>query len=244
MLYCVARYASRSKIGNQSVSIKVVLNVGSAKDSRLHLRDIATLASLNSRAVTLATNRIKARAGANFTSFPNETMSDTRSRGTIEPAANFNAEKVASRLRRAMRGIGTDEKVIIDVLTSHSNSQRQVIKKKYKVMYGMSLEEDIKAELGGHFEDVCLALLTPVAEFIVECLHAAVKELRYLKTVFREAGLSKSWGSDQDLFITVLATRSREQLRATIAAYENVAGHIMEEAIKSGMGWQRKACFL
>ncbi|GBN18274.1 Annexin A11 [Araneus ventricosus] len=67
-------------------------------------------------------------------------MTDTRSRGTILSAANFNAEKAASRLRRAMRGIGTDEKVIIDVLTSHTNVQRQIIKKKYKVMYGIQVK--------------------------------------------------------------------------------------------------------
>ncbi|KAG8178700.1 hypothetical protein JTE90_011626 [Oedothorax gibbosus] len=230
---------------------------------------------------------------------------DGRGRGTIEPAPNFNAEKVASRLRRAMRGIGTDEKVIIEVLTGHNNVQRQIIQKKYKTMYGRILTEDIQDELGGHFEDVCIALLTPLAEYVVDCLHSALKgyridenciieilvsleymELRYIKVVFKEkykhdlgeflcgglrgdmkklvsalcarereyysevdeqlavveahqlydAGLSKSWGSDEDLFICVLASRSREQLRATVAAFERVSGHLMEEAVKAEFG--------
>nr|XP_042904152.1 annexin A4-like [Parasteatoda tepidariorum] len=105
-------------------------------------------------------------------------MDDSKGRGTIEPAANFNAEKVASRLRKAMRGIGTDEKVIIDIMVGHNSTQRQIIKKKYKTMYGRILTEDIKAELGGHFEDVCLALLTPLAEYVVDCLYFAVKGIR------------------------------------------------------------------
>ncbi|GFX63235.1 hypothetical protein TNCV_3895601 [Trichonephila clavipes] len=105
-------------------------------------------------------------------------MVDAKTRGTILPATDFNAENVVSRLRKAMRGIGTDEKIIIDILTGHSNSQRQIIKKKYKTIYGRTLNDDIKAELGGHFEDVCIALLTPLAEYIVDCLYYAIKGLR------------------------------------------------------------------
>ncbi|GIX95443.1 annexin A3, partial [Caerostris extrusa] len=130
----------------------------------------------------------------------------------------------------------TDDKVIIDVLTSHSNVQRQIIKKKYKVMYGLSLEEDIKAELGGHFEDICLALLMPVADFIVECLHTALKgyrtdenciievlvsleymELRYLKSVFKEKYkhdlgefLSSGLRGDIQKLVTALTDKDRE----------------------------------
>lgn len=32
--------------------------------------------------------------------------------------------------------LGTDEKVIIDILSGHNNAQRQIIKKKYKTIYG------------------------------------------------------------------------------------------------------------
>ncbi|XP_054709323.1 annexin A4-like [Uloborus diversus] len=165
-------------------------------------------------------------------------------KGTIGPASNFNAEKIATKLRKAMRGIGTDEKVIIDVFTGHNNSQRQIIKKKYKTIYGRVLADDIKAELGGHFEDVCLALLTPLAEYLVDCLYYALKGykpddkciIEILVSLEYLAGLSKSWGTDEDLFITVLATRSKMQLQATIAAYERVSGHLLEETIKSEFG--------
>ncbi|GIY20629.1 annexin A3 [Caerostris darwini] len=105
-------------------------------------------------------------------------MVDSKSRGIISPATDFNVEHVISRLRKAMRGIGTDEKIIIDILTGHSNSQRQIIQKKYKTVYGRVLKDDIKAELGGHFEDICLALLTPLAEYIVDCFYFAIKGFR------------------------------------------------------------------
>ena len=40
------------------------------------------------------------------------------------------------KLHKAMKGFGTDEKAIIEVLTSCSNVQRQQIKVHYKTMYG------------------------------------------------------------------------------------------------------------
>ena len=45
-------------------------------------------------------------------------------------------EATSTRLRKAMKGFGTDEKVIIDVLVSHCNYELQLIKDHYKSMYG------------------------------------------------------------------------------------------------------------
>lgn len=68
---------------------------------------------------------------------------------------------------------GTDERAIIDVLTSHSNSQRQEIKAKYKTMYGRDLMDDLKSDLGGLFEDTCLALLVSTYDYLAKCLYQA-----------------------------------------------------------------------
>lgn len=35
-----------------------------------------------------------------------------------------------------MKGLGTEENVIVEVIGSHTNEQRQEIKDKYKTMYG------------------------------------------------------------------------------------------------------------
>jgi hypothetical protein len=46
------------------------------------------------------------------------------------------AEEAAKQLRKAMKGIGTDESKVIKVITSHRNGARQLIKQQYMTMYG------------------------------------------------------------------------------------------------------------
>ncbi len=59
-----------------------------------------------------------------------------QTQGTVRPASPFSAEEDAKRLRKAMKGFGTDEKAIIDVLAYRSNEQRQQIYMIFKTMYG------------------------------------------------------------------------------------------------------------
>ena len=49
--------------------------------------------------------------------------------------------------------------MIIQLILSHSNIQRQLIKTKYQVLYKQYLSEDLKNNISGDFLEVVLALL-------------------------------------------------------------------------------------
>lgn len=108
----------------------------------------------------------------------------------------FNPELVAASLYKSMKGLGTDEKCIINELTSHTNDQLQLVKEKYFILYGKTLKEDLKSDLSFHFKDVCVGLLEPTREYEAHKLKNAIKGL----------------GTDEMCVIDILCTKDGSEL--------------------------------
>ncbi|XP_026502478.1 annexin A6-like, partial [Terrapene carolina triunguis] len=96
-------------------------------------------------------------------------------RGTVRPAADFNADGDAKVLRKAMKGLGTDEGAIIDVVTQRSNAQRQEILRTYKSHFGRDLMADLKSELSGSLAKLILGLMMTPAQFDAKQLKKAME---------------------------------------------------------------------
>ena len=58
------------------------------------------------------------------------------SQGTIKGKENFDVELAAKRFKTAMKGLGTDEAMIITMCVCHNSLQRRAIEEKYKDLYG------------------------------------------------------------------------------------------------------------
>lgn len=131
-----------------------------------------------------------------------------------------------------MKGFGSDENAIINIICRRSNEQRQVfiyqldfnriqdkisynkmylfffyfqiIQREYKTNFGKDLMEDIKSETSGNFENLLVALLTPIINYYVKELHDAM------------AGI----GTDEDVLIEVLCSMSNYEIHTIKNAYE------------------------
>uniref|UniRef100_A0A671XHX9 Annexin n=2 Tax=Sparus aurata TaxID=8175 RepID=A0A671XHX9_SPAAU len=134
---------------------------------------------------------------------PSSFSAKTGDRGTIKPKADFDAGDDAVALRKAIEGIGTTEKTLIDILTHRSSAQRQQICEAYQEATGRTLLEDIEGDTGGDFEALLVALITPPA--VYDC-HEVMRAM-------------KGVGTKDNVLIEIFASRSPEQIRALNDVY-------------------------
>ncbi|KAM3612334.1 uncharacterized protein V6R79_007034 [Siganus canaliculatus] len=136
-------------------------------------------------------------------------------RGSVRPFVNFNAKHDAEILHKAMKGIGTDEDAILMLLTSRSNDQRQQIKAAYKKAYGKDLVSALKSELGGLFESLIVALMTPPVLYDASQLQKALKGV----------------GTDDDVLIEIMASRSADRIKDITKVYKKEFSAKLEKDI-------------
>ena len=111
-------------------------------------------------------------------------------------------------LRKAMKGLGTDEDLIISILTNRNNEQRYMMKQRYQALFNRDLIKDLKSELHGNFEDVILALLDSPYELDCRGLYHAMSRP----------------GTDEEALIEILATRPSFQLAQDKILFQQLYG--------------------
>lgn len=116
-----------------------------------------------------------------------------------------------------MKGFGTDENAIIELLGSRTNKQRVPMVAAYKTTYGKDLNRDLKSELTGHFEKCALAMLMTPTHFDATELREAIKGA----------------GTDEACLIEILCSRSNAEIVEINRIYKAEYGTSLEDAISS-----------
>jgi len=137
-------------------------------------------------------------------------------RPSLRPAAPFDPMADSQTLRKAMKGFGTDEAAIVQVLGRRSNEQRQRIKATYQQAFGRDLAKDLKSEISGDFLRLSLALLLPPVEFAAQELRRAMRGL----------------GTDEAALVEILCTASNAEIRDIKGAYLRLTGHPLEQDLR------------
>ncbi|CAL8134933.1 unnamed protein product [Orchesella dallaii] len=147
---------------------------------------------------------------------------------TVKPFGGFNASADAKTLRAAMKGLGTDEDAIIEILTQRSNPQRQEIIKAFRTEFGRDLIDDLKSELGGKFEKLILALMEPPVVYLAKELQNAME----------------GFGTDCDVLTEILCTRTNDEIKQIVDTYEKTFGQSLENAVDGEVSGDYKSLLI
>ena len=125
--------------------------------------------------------------------------------------AGVNLQQVdndCTALRKAMKGLGTDEDLIISILTQRNNEQRYMMRQRYQAIFSRDLIKDLKSELHGNFEDAVIALLDSPYELDCKGLYHAMHRP----------------GTEEEALIEILGTRSSYQLSQDKILFQQLYG--------------------
>ncbi|CAN9499746.1 unnamed protein product [Ophioblennius macclurei] len=136
-------------------------------------------------------------------------------RGSIKDYPGADPLKDVEVLRKAMKGFGTDEQAIIELLGSRSNKQRVPMLRAYKTSYGKDLIKDLHSELSGDFRKLVMATLKAPAEFDAYELNSAIKGA----------------GTDEACLIEILSSRSNAEIKEINRIYKTEYKKSLEDHI-------------
>lgn len=134
----------------------------------------------------------------------------------------------ASVIRGSIKGLGTDEETLIEVLCSRSNEELVEIKKVYKELFKKDLEKDVSGDTSGNFAKLLLALVqTKRAE------PSSVTDYEKIDQDARalyDAGI-KVKGTDVPVWISIMSERSVPHLQKVFQRYKSYSPYDMQESI-------------
>ena len=166
--------------------------------------------------------------------FGRDLISDLKSelRGKLEDAmvALFTdpIEYDCDSLKRAMKGAGTDEDSLIEILVSRPVPVLEQIKKKYKEKYKNELENNVKSDTSGETQRLLVSIL--------QCKRSQNRNpnpndcAAKAQELFK-AGEGKKWGTDSDVFNKIFTLSSAAELIQIAQQYHKIAGKTILQAI-------------
>ncbi|NXU78359.1 ANX11 protein, partial [Oreotrochilus melanogaster] len=133
----------------------------------------------------------------------------------------------AYEIKEAIKGIGTDENCLIEILASRSNEHIQELNRVYKTEFKKTLEEAIKSDTSGHFQRLLISLAQGNRDESNNVDMALVqKDVQELYA----AGENRL-GTDESKFNAILCARSRAHLTAVFSEYQRMCNRDIEKSI-------------
>ena len=147
---------------------------------------------------------------------------------TLRPIDQAKIDADAAGLRKAMKGIGTDEKAIIDIIANRTNRERLAMIDSFKRQFNRDLIKDLKSETSGKFEDTILALFQDPLSYDCWSLNKAMKGV----------------GTNEDTLIEILSTRSNAYIHDIKKRYLEMFGKTLDQDLAGDLSGDLKTVMM
>ena len=136
-------------------------------------------------------------------------------------------ERDAIYLYKAMKGAGTDEETLIEIICSRSNVELEKIKEEYKRIYNEELEKKVSSDTSGSLRNILISLL--------QCKRSENSvpndaECRLIAEELYKAGEGKL-GTDKEIFNKIFVFSSPPELFSINNYYSELSTKSLMEAV-------------
>ena len=130
-------------------------------------------------------------------------------------------------LYKAMKGIGTNEGVLIEILGTRNNTEIRMIKDEFQKAYDKPLEKWISSETSGTFKKLLIS--------IIQCCRSEntvpnPQQCQMDAQALYQAGEGR-WGTDESTFIRIFTQRSASEILLISNCYQQLRGSSLYKAI-------------
>lgn len=139
-------------------------------------------------------------------------------------------EFLAVCVNKYIRGLGTNDRELCDVLCTQTNENMIKIKEHYKILFGNTLEKDVTSDTSGDYRKLLLSLCQANREPESPLIDANRAQADTFQ--LHCAGVGKL-GTDEDVFIEMISKRSYGHIKKMLSLYYETYKHNFTDAIES-----------
>jgi len=132
------------------------------------------------------------------------------------------------QLRKAMKGLGTDEDTLIEIIASRTSSRLKMIKEEFQKHYNKNLEKEVESETSGEFRKLLVSLLQGARS---ENVNPNPEQCKKDAQDLYAAG--KGWGTDEHIFNKIFTQRSHNEMGLIAQYFYEITGTTFFDEIES-----------
>lgn len=144
------------------------------------------------------------------------------------------------QLRKAVKGLGTDEDALIEILATRSPSEIEEIKRRYSEMYpGRTLVKDIEGDTSGNFRKILVSLLEAKRP---ENSQADFEECEKCAKLLAEATVNKK--GDPEIFTKIFTEKSQNEFIRIAQIYYKLTKKTLLQAVEKEFSGDSKGALV